>query len=313
MLIRALRAFLAVHRYGTVVAAANKVHLSQAAVSVQLKNMEDELGVALFVRTRRSLEFTAAGHRLVPLAEQMVSIYEEMKALKKGRPLGGVLSLGVITSALGGVLPEILRQMTRENPGLELKIVAGISGDLVAQVDRGTLDMAIVTQPPDQFPTNLLVHHLYSEPFALITPANAPCDDVTKALRDTVPYIAFDRGTWAGQLIEEFRLKRGVMNRPSMELNSLDAIAGLVRRGLGISIVPLIRGAIWHQSPELHIVRLDDFVRPVSLVARRSDQHDSLRVALLASIHAALSAEEVRPFDKRHSPHAEGLGGVGAT
>lgn len=94
MLIRSLRSFLALHRYGTIVAAAEKVHLSQAAISVQLKNMEDELGVALFVRTRRSLEFTAAGHQMVPLAEQMVSLYEEMKALQTGRPLGGVLSLG---------------------------------------------------------------------------------------------------------------------------------------------------------------------------------------------------------------------------
>ncbi|RCW68571.1 LysR family transcriptional regulator [Pseudorhodoferax soli] len=307
MLIRSLRAFLALHRCGTVVGAAEKVHLSQAAVSVQLKNMESELGVALFVRTKRSLDFTPAGHMLVPLAEQMVSIYEEMKALKAGRPVGGVLSLGVINSALGGVLPELLRDMTQRNPGLEVKVVAGISGELVAQVDRGTLDMAIVTQPPKRFPTNLAVHHLYSEPFALLTPAEEPCDDIVRALHSSRPYIAFDRGTWAGQLIDEYRLKRGVMTRPGMELNSLDAIAGLVRRGLGTSIVPLIRGASWHESPDLHVVRLPNFERPVSLVSRVADQRDTLRVALLACFETAQGLG-MGDGAETHVPAATGTG-----
>ncbi|MDR2334559.1 LysR family transcriptional regulator [Diaphorobacter ruginosibacter] len=283
MLIRSLRSFLALHRHGTIVAAAEKVHLSQAAVSIQLKNMEDELGIALFVRTRRSLEFTSAGRQLVSLAEKMVSIYEEMKAIKGGGPIGGFLSLGVINSALGGVLPQLLKEMTLKNPGLEVKIMAGISGELVSQVNRGTLDMAIVTEPPQRFPTNLSVHYLYSEPFALLTPAEVPYQDLVRAFKSSTPYIAFERSTWAGQLIDEFLMKRGVMTKPSMELNSLDAIAALVSQGLGISIVPLIRGAAWHASPNLHVVRLPNFERPVSLITRASHEHDALTALVLSS------------------------------
>lgn len=282
MLIRSLRSYLALHRYGTIVAAAEKVHLSQAAVSVQLKNMEDELGVALFVRTKRSLEFTSAGHQLVPLAEKMISLYEEMKALEGG-PIGGFLSLGVINSALGGVLPQLLKEMTLKNPSLEVKIVAGISGELVTQINRGTLDMAIVTEPPQKFPTTLKVHYLYSEPFALITHADVPCDDLQQAFKSGMAYIAFERSTWAGQLIDEFLMKHGIMVKPSMELNSLDAIAALVRQGLGISIVPLIRGAAWHDSANLNIMRLANFERPVSLITRTSNQHDAFAALLLSS------------------------------
>ncbi len=283
MLIRALRAFLALHRYGTVVAAAEKVHLSQAAVSVQLKNMEEELGVALFTRTKRSLEFTPAGHQLVRLAEQLISTYEQMKAIGDSSAVAGVLSLGVINSALTGVLPRLLRKMTLENPNLEVKVIAGISGDLVAQVDAGTLDAAIVTQPPKLFPTNLAVHHLYSEPFVLITPHDMAFVDVPRTLASGAPYIAFDRSTWAGQLIDEFRAKRGVQTRPSMELNSLDAIAAVVSQGLGISIVPLIRGAGWHRSPSLRIVRLPNFDRPVSLVERKRHLRSALTATLISS------------------------------
>lgn len=283
MLIRTLRSFLALHHYGTIVAAAEKVHLSPAAVSVQLKNMEDELGMALFVRTKRSLEFTAAGRQLVPLAEKMVSVYEEMKALRGGVPIGGFLSLGVIDSALGGVLPQLLKEVTQKNPGLEIRIVAGMSDELVAQVSRSTLDMAIVTEPTQKFPTNLSVHYIYSEPFALITPAELPYRDVMQAFKSPTPYIAFERSTWAGQLIDEFLVKRGVMTKPAMELNSLDAITALVRQGLGMSIVPLIRGAPWHDSPNLHIVRIPHFERPVSLITRASNDHQALTTLLLSS------------------------------
>ncbi|SOE50571.1 transcriptional regulator, LysR family [Burkholderia sp. OK233] len=292
MLIRSLHSFLALHRYGTIVAAAEKVHLSQAAVSVQLKNVEEELGLSLFIRTKRSLEFTPAGFQLVRLAEQMVAIYEEMKALRDGGALGGVLTLGVINSALTGVLPRLLRKMTLANPNLEIKIIASISSDLVEMVDAGSLDAAIVTQPPEQFPTNLSIHHLYSEPFVLITPAEAPYDDVAEALASPIPYIAFDRSTWAGRLIDEFRIKRAVLTRPSMELNSLDAIAALVSQGLGVSIVPLIRGASWHKSANLNVVRLPNFDRPVSLVERKSHARIALTAMLVSFFDAPLTEFE---------------------
>lgn len=293
MLIRTLRAFLALHRYGTVVAAAHKVHLSQAAVSVQLKNMEQELGVALFARTRRSLKFTPAAHQLVRLAEQLISTYEQMKALGDSGTVAGVLSLGVINSALTGVMPRLLRKLTLENPRLEVKIIAGISGNLVAQVDSGLLDAAVVTQPPKSFPTNLAVQHLYTEPFVLITPHDMDYVDVAATLASSAPYIAFDRSAWAGQLIDEFRSRRGVPTRPFMELNSLDAIAALVSQGLGISIVPLIRGATWHQSPTLRIVRLPHFDRTVSLVERKTQLRTPLTATLLSSFSAILTDAQV--------------------
>ena len=293
MLIRSLRSFLLFHRYGTVVAAAENVHLSQAAVSVQLKNIEEELGVQLFVRTKRSLEFTSAGHQLVGLAEQIVTIYEEMKTLGSGKAAAGTFTLGVINSALSGMLPRFLRQITKQNPFLEIKIVAGLCRELVSQVDRGTLDAAIVIEPPLNFPTILSVHHLYSEPFALITSADTPFDGVMSMLKSDIPYIAFEPSSWTGQMIEEYRVKSGVLSRPAMELNSLSAIAGVVEQGFGVSVVPLISGATWHRNPQLRVVRIPDFSRPISLIARKTHHRHSITAALLSSFNADF-AEEFR-------------------
>ena len=291
MLIRTLRAFLALHHYGTVAAAAEKVHLSQAAVSVQLKNLEEELAISLFTRTRRSLRFTSDAHRLVPLAERMISTYEEMKALRNGDAVAGVISLGVINSALSGVLPSLLRKITIENPHLEIKIIAGISGDLFSQVNAGILDAAITTQPPKQFSTSLMVHHLYTEPFVLITPSDMKYIDLSTALA-SAPYIAFDRGTLAGAQIDEFLTKRGHKVRPSMELNSLDAITVVVTHGLGVSIVPLIRGTNWHKNPALRVVRLPNFDRSVSLIERKVHLRSALTATLLASFDNVPDVDE---------------------
>lgn len=291
MFIRSLRAFLAVHRHGTVAAAAGEVHLSPAAVSVQLKNMEQELGLELFVRTKRSLRLTSAGHRLVPLAEQMVATYEQMKSLGNGGAVAGSLSLGVINSALTGVLPGLLRKIKLKNPRLEIKIIAGISADLMEQVDAGALDAAIVTQPPKRLATNLLIHHLYSEPFVLIMPGHMTYTGLASTLA-SAPYVAFDRNAWAGRQVDEFLLRRGIQVRPEMELNSLDALTVVVSEGLGVSIVPLIRGTSWHLNPSLRVVRLPGFDRPVSMVERKAHFRSELTAALLATFTEITTAEQ---------------------
>jgi len=242
---------------------------------------------------------------LVPLAEKMVAIYEEMRAVDGGRgargrhQVGGSLSLGIINSALDGVLPRLLKGIIQQNPRLDIKITAGISEELATQVNRGALDMAIVTEPPQRFPANLSVHYLYSEPFALLMPkdvtadatedatVDTDCADLTSAFASGRPYIAFERNTWAGQLIDAFLLQHGIVSQPAMELNALSSIAALVRQGLGMSIVPLIRGASWHESPELNVVTLPGFERPVSLIARAANERDTLTALLLSAFARA--------------------------
>lgn len=282
MHIRTLRAFLALYHYGTIAAAAEKVHLSQAAVSVQLKNLEDELQVPLFIRTKRSLGFTSAAHQLVPLAQKMLVSYDEMRSLAGTGVVKGVLSLGVITSALSGVLPSLLRKFTVDNPNLEIKIIGGNSVDLFVQVNSGVLDAAITTEPPPDVRTPLLVHHLYSEPFVLIMPSEMNYVSLAVSL-SSAPYIAFDRSTWAGTMIDNFLNKLGIQERPTMELNSLDAIIVMVSHALGVSIVPLVRGASWHDSSALRVVKMPFFERPVAMVERKVHPRSDLTSTLLAA------------------------------
>lgn len=290
MFVRSLRAFLALHHRGTIAAAAEDVHLSPAAVSEQMKILEERLGVELFVRTKRSLSLTSTGHRLVPLAEKMISTYKEMLELSKPGTVQGKISLGVINSALTGVFPGILQKLKAENSRLEIKIVAGISPLLMAQVDAGVLDAAVVTQPPKHLVTSLLVHHLFAEPMALILPREMTYTSLANTMI-SAPYIAFDRSTWVGRDIDEFLVKNGIQVRPAMELNSHDAVLAVVRHGLGISILPILRDAAHTHDPALQVIVLPGFYRGVALVERKVHAHSHLTRKLLEAFATLATCE----------------------
>lgn len=282
MLIRSLRAFLAFHDSGTLVAAASRVHLSQAAVSVQMKMLETELGVELFVRTRRSLRLTPAGEQLVPLAVQMLAQYDRMRSLGAARQMTGTLSLGIITTELTGRVSELLVRLKDSHPQFDVRVTTGISGDLVNRVARRELDAALVTQPLEALDDALVAHPVLSEPFGLITPA----EHTGRSLRDTLataPFLQFDRRAWTGALIESYLHRKRLAVTPIIELNSLEAIAAMVGRGLGVSIVPLVQGAAWHRSTSLRITRIAGFSRVVVLVEPRTHGAASLTAALRAS------------------------------
>jgi len=282
-MLRAIRAFLALHRLGTVAAAAEEVHLSAAAVSAQLKLLEERLGVELFSRTRRSLQLTAAGHRLVPLAEKMLSVHEEMLQLSNAEGLQGRIAIGVLSSALTGIFPAVLQRLKSETPGLDIRLVTGTSPFMIAQVEAGLLDAAVVTQPPKHYVTKLEVHHLFVEPMALVMPRGTRHRDLETTMAAS-PYIAFDRQTWVGQAIDEYLLRQGIHVRAAMELNSQDAVMTMVRHGLGVTILPLLRGTAQARDRAVRLVPLNGFFRGVALVERKTHPHMDLTRKLLETI-----------------------------
>lgn len=286
MLVRALRAFVAVHRLGTVSSAAEHVHLSQAAVSVQLKNLEQELGVELFERGPRSLTFTPAGEQMVVLAQQMLATYEHMKALAD-RGGAAQLTLGAIESIASGMLPRALRQLAQQLPGLQVKVVSGTSAELQSQLDAGGLDAIAVAQSARALGDHLVVHPLYAEPLAVVVPLQFRGQDLQAALASG-PYIAVDRRTWTGQLIEEQCRRRGIVPRAALEFDSIDAIAAAVRQGLGVAILPLVRGASWRGDPSLRFLRLEGMKRQLVLLEAR--QHP--RAGLCRHLRAAFAGVE---------------------
>ena len=210
MSIRNLRTLIAVADQGTFTAAAEAVHVTHAAVSQQMKALEEEWQVALFDRSRRAPELTPLGKALVARAREIVAAYD-----------------GILASVSGeaGFRGE-----------LHVRVVPGLTTELAAQVERGALDAALVTRMAP-LPRRHEWREVAREAFELLAAREAASDDPAELLRSN-PYIRFSRQAVVGAQIEAWLQARGIEVTESMEISDLGIISSLVHANLGVSIVP---------------------------------------------------------------------------
>lgn len=238
MSLRHLRTLIAVSEHGSFAAAAEAVWLTQSAVSQQMKALEDELGVALFDRSKRPPQLNEQGKALIQRARQLVYLYDGLKDPSGAEAnLEGMLEIGVVPTALSGIVPRALGALRATQPSLQVRVVSGLSAELLTRVDRGDLDAAIVTEPRP-VPRGMNWSPVADEPLMVISPADEPLDDFREVL-ESRPFIRFNRSAWVGQAIQTALLDMDIAVQETMELDSLEAIWQMVRHGLGVSIVPM--------------------------------------------------------------------------
>ncbi|GAB5447719.1 LysR family transcriptional regulator [Gymnodinialimonas sp.] len=237
MTIRLLRTLVAVADAKTFSAAAEVVHVTHAAVSQQMQTLEADLGVTLFNRSTRTPELTPIAHQIVAKARVLLADYDGLVASVLDEDgLSGDLRLGALGTTLTGLTPQAMAILKDRFPGIGLHIRPGLTGELLADIERGTLDAAIVTKP-HLLPPRIQFRPLAQEPLQLIAPQDEPSDDPFALLR-TRPFIRFNRNAVLGTLIENWILAKRVQVSEAMELNSAEAISSMVQAGLGVSIVP---------------------------------------------------------------------------
>jgi len=237
MSIRHLNTLVAIADKGSFAAAADTVFITQAAVSMQMKSLEEELGMPLFDRTRRPPVLNEAGLALVPKAREITKSYQQvMDSSAVAQKLAGHLMVGSVPTMLRGVLPTALVNLRQSLPLLHITVSSGQSSSLVAQVERGSIDAAVISKPPIERP-GLLWSAFDSEPLIVIAPMDSP-DESPEKLLQTMPFIRFDRSAWVGKMIAEYLVDQGIVVNDNMELNTLEAIATMVYHGLGVSVIP---------------------------------------------------------------------------
>jgi DNA-binding transcriptional LysR family regulator len=174
MSIRHLRTLLAIAERGSFAAAARDIHLTESAVSMQMKALEEELGLALFDRSKRPPVLTEAGRVLLPEAKELVGGYERLARRKDDmQPVEGHLRLGAVPSVITGILPGAIAAMRRKHPGVHVEITMALSAELVERVGRRRLDAAVVSEL-SKVPSGLLWSPFVREPLVLIAPPDAP-------------------------------------------------------------------------------------------------------------------------------------------
>jgi len=238
-----LRAFVAIAETGTFTAAAERVHVTQAAISMQIRQLEQETGARLFVRAPRRVILTEAGEKLLDRAQLILREYDaaldEMAALtgaEKGRMRIGSASAMVSADPL----PQILGELRNTHPGVETSVASGTSEDLVQRILSGELDAAFVSLPVDArgVQTEMLSEDSL---VAIASPRHklARQKVVSAYALAGEKLILGERGGNTRRLIDQFFSHAGVSLKVSMELSRLAAIKRMVEADMGVGIVPL--------------------------------------------------------------------------
>ena len=238
-MIRELRTFLAVARHGTFSRAGEQVGLSQSAVSAQIQRLEEMLGFALFDRIGRNARLNAAGRETLARAEALVGQVEALLQPAAAAP-AAALRIGAIASVQEVLMPDALLGLRGRHPGLRLRVVPGVSMDLLGQVDEDRLDAAVIIRPPFDPPRELAWRPLWTEVFVLVLPQALRGNDWAKHLRSQ-PFLRYDRSSFGGRQVTRFLEAQGIETADSIEMDDIGALVQLVLRGAGVALLPRCR------------------------------------------------------------------------
>jgi len=247
MEIRQLRALVAIAETHTFTAAAERVHVTQAAISMQIRQLELETGMLLFVRTPRRCVLTHAGERLLERARRILREHDD--ALAELSELSGTahgrLRLGTASAMFSSdQLPRILKILRTRCENVEVTVTSGTSETLVKQIVAGDLDIAFVSLPVEVrgVQTELMIK---DELIAIANPEHPLAHKRVISAFELAgqKLILGERGGNTRRLIDQFFAEAGLRPVVAMELSRLTSIKRMVESGMGIGIVP-VRSAL---------------------------------------------------------------------
>ena len=242
MELRLLRTFKAVAEAGSFTQAASRIHLTQAAVSVHMRQLEEEVGVPLFLRVNKKLYLTEGGRALLGHAEAILRAHDEAKAdlAAIGGPSHGRLHIGVASTAITAhPLPEILSEIKRKYALLDLSVVGGTSEWIIEQILAGSIDLGLVSLPVEA--SDVLTETLRSDRLvAAMSPQHklARTRMITAEELSSEPLILGEKGGNTRRLIDLFFEKNKLDPKIVMELQRTEAIIKMVELGFGVTILP---------------------------------------------------------------------------
>lgn len=271
-----LQTFADVVRLGSFSAAAARLNLTQPAVSLQIRQLEQKLGLKLIERVGRTATPTAAGRALLQHAggiDAAVNAALEDVA-QHGREVTGRVRIGIGATACIHILPPVLSDLRKHFPQLDLMVNTGNAPEILRAIEANSLDLGLVTLPPNNKSLGraLDVTPLIEDVFVAIAAKSGPRlpDPVTPAALRTQPLVIPEPGGNTRSLIDGWFATAGVTPKPGMELDSVEAIKQLVGAGLGCSVLPGMALATPDARRGLEVRALKPkLARQLALVLRR--------------------------------------------
>jgi DNA-binding transcriptional LysR family regulator len=236
---RQLRVFTEVARQGSVQRAAEALHLSAPAVSMQIREVESQVGLVLFDRPGRRLVLSTAGEYFLVYARRLQATLKEAEdaMARLTRVESGVLTIGMVSSAKY-FLPRLLARFHDEHPAIEVRLRLGNREQLVAMMKANEIDLSVMGRPPRDWPNR-------AEPFAMHPHVLVTAPDHAFTRAESVPALALARepfivrepGSGTRAVLEEYLSQHHLQPTFLMEMGSTEAIKQAVMAGLGVSLV----------------------------------------------------------------------------
>ncbi|MDX1824482.1 MAG: selenium metabolism-associated LysR family transcriptional regulator [Thiohalomonadales bacterium] len=240
---RRLQVFQTVARLLSFTKAAEELHMTQPAVTFQVRQLEEQFNTRLFDRTHNRISLTEAGKRVHECAERIFELYAEMdnSVRELTGDISGVLILGASTTIAEYMLPALLGDFKAKYPDITIRLKVANTDGIVSQVESNAIDLGVVEAPVNN--KNLVVEECRTDHLVLIVPPahELAQEDVVPIRRVAeYPFICREEGSGTREVMIESMQHAGVSPADlniAMELGSLEAIKGAVEAGMGVSIL----------------------------------------------------------------------------
>lgn len=288
MEITQLRAFLAVARTGKLTLAAETLHVTQPAVSLQIKSLQADLGVQLFSRTPTGMALTEGGAKLLPLAERILGQIEEFRqtASSLHSTITGSLAIGTILDPEFLRLGAFLKQLVETYPQLATRLQHGMSGSVLQQIKSGALDAGFyIGLPSKEFHSQILTSFTY---FVLAPRGwkSLVADKGWPALAQ-LPWIWTPPESAHNRLLSKIFSEYGVTPHTVAMVDQESSMLDLVKSGVGLSLVResiALREAHAHGLVIANTVSVPTELSFITLAKRRNEATIVAVFTLLASL-----------------------------
>jgi DNA-binding transcriptional LysR family regulator len=257
--------------------AAERVGLTQSAVTRQIRSMEDKLGVPLLERTTRSVVPTVAGTWLLTESQRLLGDVESVLRRMREEFAGAkkVVQVGVSRSIALSYLPGFFHANLRRAPEVGYRVRYESGAAIVTALEANEIDVGVIC-PPARVPATLRVTHAFDDAFTLIAPAQLAATFPKRAKKADLQewalqqnWLSLDQRSQTGLRLRAWMVSHGCDVVPSLELDSYDLIINLVALGMGVGFVPIRALALYGRKRAIRRVSWPDrFVRKLVVVVR---------------------------------------------
>lgn len=290
MTLKQLKAFLVLARTLNYANAANELCLSQSALSLSIKTLEEELGGKLFNRNTRRVDITNEGHSLIPYAKKLLANWEDMeKDLKQRFKLHrGTLNIASMPFATHAILPAVMHQFAQQHPNISFSIHDVTNEKIIEKVQEGIFEIGICFEP--QISDQLIFQPLFNERFlALLPKGHALAQQKTVSWLElcSCPFVTLQNPSIIRRVIEQHCTDNHVVLDLKVECHQISSLSHFVAYGMGVSAIPQhFQSFIDTEQNVLIEIKDDQTHLPVGIVYKKDTELSNVSSEFIKTILA---------------------------